>query len=888
MKRALLFLALLVAPTLAAAQCTSKAACATAPCGWSTGFDNGTGCTAPPDTAEPWTISAGHTVVVDADGTSGGQGTLNGTLLCGADYATPDAQGFVDFTLKTTAAQNIVTGTGVFRARKGCRINHDSTSGLPTWAPTTGFVLDVQGEVTYATVASATLTLAKSAVCGPGANGVNGNGDEWALTFSGGVEAHAQLGRPIYFLDGGWRAREYEIMRIAGSTVTVCAGLPDAVYPAVACDGANRSSCGERFRGHVAVGAFPDGTPSAPAGARHSVPTDMQPATAQGECTGDGAPDPYCTGANAKEITATVTPAAGDHVAIIQDVWIMQSAGTAGFVFNLGFASPMPFLTSVNIQGGGSAAPQYVMLMESSSSAVGNDVRFVNVGNSYGGIHVGGFRGASASRPMRYSNNVCHDMSGVGVQNGGCFEILGRSSPARPIDDVWFTDNDLYRTTGNALQFNAQGQQADPSHRNKVQRNRVHEGCTNTGSECNGLEVAAAIGADVSYNAINDFDPVDHTSASCLRVIPDIESVGLNSAVHHNWAVNCQANALIAGVGSNGGGRVVGTTANYFANTGAAVISGGRAYGNVLRNAGLTATATVFNGARYSAGNMVIGNDELQRLSASCNARICSSVGISQNGTDNPSASVEPCVITDTVVANLDDTTVNAAYVWPNSSTLPMNATVGHVTCDGIGSGAVPCVTADSWTPSAPMTFTVSDVAAFDTNGGATIHCTADANRTDVLGTYFSANAFPASLSSGLAAGCDSVGTAATGTSTPAVDKNGLDYAIPIGLAALTGGASPSGSSLGSRGFYFDVDAITSVWPGLPFYDSAGSTGRPPFPKNFCNVIGDGVNIDCRDTDGDGIMDFLDNCPRKFNPSQYDGDGDGIGCACETSGDACP
>ena len=45
---------------------------------------------------------------------------------------------------------------------------------------------------------------------------------------------------------------------------------------------------------------------------------------------------------------------------------------------------------------------------------------------------------------------------------------------------------------------------------------------------------------------------------------------------------------------------------------------------------------------------------------------------------------------------------------------------------------------------------------------------------------------------------------------------------------------------------------------------------------------------DCRDTDGDGIMDFLDNCPRVENESQYDGDADGIGCACDTSGDACP
>ena len=35
------------------------------------------------------------------------------------------------------------------------------------------------------------------------------------------------------------------------------------------------------------------------------------------------------------------------------------------------------------------------------------------------------------------------------------------------------------------------------------------------------------------------------------------------------------------------------------------------------------------------------------------------------------------------------------------------------------------------------------------------------------------------------------------------------------------------------------------------------------------------------DTDGDGILDHLDNCPRTANANQKDGDGDGVGDACD-------
>ena len=83
---------------------------------------------------------------------------------------------------------------------------------------------------------------------------------------------------------------------------------------------------------------------------------------------------------------------------------------------------------------------------------------------------------------------------------------------------------------------------------------------------------------------------------------------------------------------------------------------------------------------------------------------------------------------------------------------------------------------------------------------------------------------------------------------------------------------------------------ITALAAGrYAVYDGNGYMTNPSDPDNF--DVGDDVGGMLRflsfsggiDTDGDGVIDGVDNCPNDANPGQEDADGDGIGDACDDS-----
>lgn len=95
----------------------------------------------------------------------------------------------------------------------------------------------------------------------------------------------------------------------------------------------------------------------------------------------------------------------------------------------------------------------------------------------------------------------------------------------------------------------------------------------------------------------------------------------------------------------------------------------------------------------------------------------------------------------------------------------------------------------------------------------------------------------------------------------------------------------------------FGVEGAKLIAPGRPELSIVSlrthmlETGRmPPLGRNLVDEAGvalldqwirSGLGMGVADTDGDGIADNVDNCPRTTNPSQLDSDGDGFGNACD-------
>ncbi|MBT31325.1 MAG: hypothetical protein CMO01_16850, partial [Thalassobius sp.] len=114
----------------------------------------------------------------------------------------------------------------------------------------------------------------------------------------------------------------------------------------------------------------------------------------------------------------------------------------------------------------------------------------------------------------------------------------------------------------------------------------------------------------------------------------------------------------------------------------------------------------------------------------------------------------------------------------------------------------------------------------------------------------------------------------------------------------------PTSSTSGGAYYYYDADLDTYGDPTRPVWVPADVAA----PQGFVSQTGDcddanasinpgatdvadGIDNNCDgqtdelDTDGDGIADYLDNCPLAANLNQADFDGDGIGDLCDSDDD---
>ena len=899
MKRLLLGLCFLLAssPLLAAHfDCTSVSACAsssTMPCDWAVAANWAT-CNSdyPHNGANVFTanIANGYHYVVTTDAITIGDSasavtplTIAGGLTFSEASTGRDAGGFRNFTIIPSTAAVAITGTttGTFKAGYGTRLYANTTAGtIGNMNITGGFLWDMQGVVVQTSLTAVATITNNVGLCGTADN------QYYVVTVKDGAE-RAKVGRRILFQSGQLRNRQYEIVAVSGRTVGFCTDLVDGAGYACAAG----ASCGQRLRGHSAIGEFPDGTVST--NARHWTPAE----TPNNDiCSATKVPHPYCTGANAGT-GAAIVPAVGDAVALIDDAWIAINGGTVGWAFTGGSLASMPRFKAVNMTGGAG----FVVTSAGAGTESAYDVSYNNAHDYTNDAPIGvlGFKNYSVQW------NACHDAGTTAVDVTGCIVTSCYTLNAAPCpDNVEESDNIIYRTRGNGINFNSSGVTVSAQNTH-ISRNLVFEGCTTATNECGGIEVNGCQNCTIANNIV--YDIVGTTagasqSGDCYRnggsgSSPANSSTGM--VFVDNIAVNCGHYGIQADSLSSGSANVT-MTHNYVSNVWRSGIAGGKLYSNIIRNIDMVksdAFATDFAVAFY--GNFLIMHDQAV-INGYCGGS-CYSDGFKSgyNGTYMTTSPAVPAYDNIAVLPGTGSVSSGFSYNGATNGAL----TLSHFTFDGNGTSGTGIhldnANSNPWAPTVSTVATLSDIAVTHVNDGTAITCANDtAYSLETVGTYIGNRTstvierVSATVPIANAGSCTATGTRYDpvlsqlgGVGLGYRDRINLDYNLANGSAARTAGASPAGSSLGIRVFRFSRDRINAIWgSGFPFEYSAGDpTGAtiPPFPKNISNVTGSATYTDNRDSDADGVMDIHDDCPRVYNPNQLDTDADGLGDACD-------
>lgn len=862
-----------VSPAMAAAfNCTLDAACTVAsPCAWDAlgnwnddGLCNGTYPANGGGNTYTATIGSGRAVIIKTDAMTIGTAaaatpaiTLTGGTLI---FSNDTANGIGSEGFRTTT---LVPGSG------GAAITMNSTSTLDMPVPnrllctnsSTDCLLDLDGTVNiYGTVVDATITSVAAATTNALCDG--GTESEYiAVTVDKGQD-NAIVGRRIMFYDGPFKNRHFEIVSVAAKVIGFCTYLPDAA-PAtdLTCDtGTIGQSCGQRLTPHVTFGKFPNTTPTA--GARHWTPW---PAPGNAICAGAFDPVAGCTAANTGTLFS-ISPVAGNRIAIINDVWVGGTAEDQKVGFSMTNSDKMPLIFAANIFG--------VNEINISASGPGaettNDILYNNIHDF---LETGGALAVTGFKDFNIRYNTVHDDGGATVSGYASMSVGCLSQTSEPCpDNVEITDNHLYRSVGNQIEVSS-GPTIKITRDVKVLRNLIHEGCHAVdANECGGIEVDACQGCQIRNNVVFDMQTTDDANGSTVKLgdgfrAPASGSVPCNSMegtdISFNWMVNLGHHGVSLAATNGCAGNGVGITHNYIAATGEELVWGGNLYSNVLRNGSLIQVADSATQVITSMrGNFIIGNEAENSTVCAIQGGCTYSAGVfrydSTYFTQNPTLVAEDNVFMRTQYPGA------AFYV---EGALDTTMTVSHNTMMSTLSG----IDMSTWAPTVSSTISIDNNAFSHFNAGNFALCSADAQAVDNMGTYARVTSPTTTENTATFNGtCSNTGTAVQ-------PYGGLKYRNPavydFNLSRFSPlyGAGSDGDSIGIRAFLFDRDAIDDIWgDALPWDGSVGGavtgtvpTTTKPFPRNICDN-----GTSCVDTDGDGVLNIHDNRDGVFNPSQ--------------------
>jgi hypothetical protein len=884
---ALLFLL----PSLSWGQCLSASSCSTGVCLFSSpdSWTNGPGCSTPPDTAgERWTVRTGHAMLVDAPSQTTGTGTVNGTLFFDGG-GLGDQSGFRNLIITAGAGDDLACGpSGSILLRASDRLRFDTRAGPATITYSQGCLLDFRGAVASTTVADVQVSRDDNALCG----NATPVGREWTITPDSGLE-FAKVGRRVIFTSGPLKNRHFEIADVGASSLTLCSHLADS------------RSLGERLTPRVS-GASPPG-PGTPG--HHATPAIT---AGNDACTAAGIPHACCLAFRLGTCVEGPDPSPGDTFDIVDDGWVDQAAGTNGWGFfdrgdgtslcgnsACNGSDPFPIIQYMNFSGFGGGGDNTGVC--AASFSVRSENQFVPdfVGNNlhgfksdYGII----FRGIKnnviawnaihdSDQPPGLSDNYCQ----LGVHQHKRMEHGLLDTPAA---GVTIRNNVAWGTKQCALQINdAENDAESPplyqAHDIRLEENLVFNGCAvGPGKACEAIHLHSCRDCEVRRNVCYDMHNADRTTGTCVKVGGTASDDGTD--VSYNWLVG----------GSGMGVRCdddvtdpknfanclhVGITGNYISNFRLSGGHGGRWFGNVVKNFALdnpSGSSGISNPIR--AYGTFIGLDDAVAASPLCTASPdrCGRVGIAwfrgsaNNGRFEVAAS-------DLIFGKLSENPGGLTRAamdnnrFGTEAVADFSGTIAHVTHDNRATGSFGTARTFDFAnddPRTPVLWSISDILAAWKRDDRLIDCTTAPNVYEKIGNAFSLRTLNPVQGGGAVIGaCSAVGNVTRPSTVAWLDRADLDYGLQPGTPEYSSGVG--GTAMGARAFRFEPGHIASAWAdSLPF---------ERLPASFSTAT---LNTDA---DDDGVMDFIDDCPSIFNPSQFDQDGDGFGNVCDCApGDA--